>query len=212
MSHHTHTKDSSGGFWSIANVLIGLFIAGIALFWGAALVKGAIAASQKIRAPVEEATPAATPAAAAPTTPVAGTAPASATAAATGAAQELTLGPDAANPMLFNAKELKAKAGQPIKLTFDNSGSAAPLPHNVVVGKAGSKDALTQAATKIMTDPAGMAKGYVPEDASVIAAIKLVQPGAKDSVTFVLPAPGEYPYMCMFPGHSILMSGVLKAE
>jgi azurin len=206
MSHHTQTKDSAGGFWSLANVLIGLLLAGFTLTCGVVLVSGSIDASRKIRQPEEEAPPPVSAAAAA------AAAATVATAAASGATQEITLGPDAANPMLFNAKELKAKAGQPIKLIFDNSGSAAPLPHNVVIGKAGSKAALTQAATKIMTDPAGMAKGYVPEDPNVIAAIKLVQPGAKDSVSFTLPAPGEYPYMCMFPGHSILMSGTLKAE
>jgi azurin len=114
--------------------------------------------------------------------------------------------------MLFNTKLLKAKAGQPIHLTFDNVGSAAPQPHNVVIGKVGSKDALTAASVKIMTDPAGMGKGFIPEDPAVIAAIKLVQPNAKDSVTFTLPAPGEYPFMCMFPGHGILMNGIILAE
>jgi azurin len=76
----------------------------------------------------------------------------------------------------------------------------------------GSKDALTAASVKIMTDPAGMAKGFVPEDANVIAAIKLVQPGSKDSVTFTVPAAGDYPFMCMFPGHGILMNGIIRVE
>jgi azurin len=202
MSQHAHSKENtSGGFWATANIFFGIIIAGIALVWGVALVRGAIASAQKKRAPVVavEAAPAAT-------------ATAAAAAPASTEIQELTLGPDAANPMLFNTKELKAKAGQPIKLTFENTGSVAPLPHNVIIGKAGSKDALTQASTKIMTDPAGMAKGYVPEDPAVIAAIKLVQPGGKDSATFTLPAPGDYPYMCMFPGHGILMNGIIKAE
>jgi uncharacterized cupredoxin-like copper-binding protein len=97
------------------------------------------------------------------------------------------------------------------ELTFDNA-AAVPLPHNVIVGKAGSKDALFAAAMKIATDPQGMAKGYVPDDANVLAHTKLVQPGQKETIEFVLPAAGAYPYMCTFPGHSILMNGVITAE
>ena len=113
--------------------------------------------------------------------------------------------------MAFNAKAFTVKAGQPVKLTFDNA-AAVPLPHNVIVGKAGSKDALMAAAMKVATDPQGMAKGYVPEDANVLAHTKLVQPGQKETIEFVLPTAGAYPYMCTFPGHSIMMNGVITAE
>ena len=205
----TTTSESGGSFWGFVNKLIGLFLVLFAGFWGVAFVIGGINAARKIRTPVEAAAPAA-PAAAADTA-----APAAATAApapaATGPAQELVLKPDAVNPMAFNAKALTVKAGQPVKLTFDNA-AAVPLPHNVIVGKAGSKDALFAAAMKIATDPQGMAKGYVPEDANVLAHTKLVQPGQKETIEFVLPTAGAYPYMCTFPGHSILMNGVITAE
>jgi azurin len=209
-THSKHSQDSTGGFWSFANIIIGALIAGVALSWGVALVRGGIVASQRLRAPQAEPAPAVAAAAPAATAPAAGGA--AAAPVVSGPVQELALGPDAVNPMLFSVKLLKARAGQPIKLTFDNSGSAAPQPHNVVVGKAGSKDALTAASVKIMTDPAGMGKGFVPEDPAVLAAIKMLQPGGKDSVTFTLPAAGDYPFMCMFPGHGILMNGVIHAE
>ena len=208
MANSTPTTSESGGsFWGFVNKLIGLFLVLFAGFWGVAFVIGGISAARKIRTPAEAAAPAA-PTAAADTA-----APAAATAApaATGPAQELVLKPDAVNPMAFNAKALTVKAGQPVKLTFDNA-AAVPLPHNVIVGKAGSKDALFAAAMKIATDPQGMAKGYVPDDANVLAHTKLVQPGQKETIEFVLPAAGAYPYMCTFPGHSILMNGVITAE
>ena len=113
--------------------------------------------------------------------------------------------------MAFNTKEFKVKAGKAIKLTFDNN-AAVPLPHNVVIGKAGGKEALMAAAMKIATDPQGMAKGYVPEDPIVLAHTKLVQPGQKETIEFSLPSPGDYPFVCAFPGHSIMMNGVIKAE
>jgi azurin len=204
MSHASHS-DSEGGssVWSALNVIFAVAIGGFALFWGSAFVIGGIKAASKIRNPAPPA------AAAAPAPAAAASAPAAAV--ASGPAQELTLKPDAVNPMAFNTKELKVKAGQPIKLTFDNN-AAVPLPHNVVIGQAGAKDALMAAAMKIATDPQGMAKGYIPEDPVVLAHTKLVQPGQKETIEFSLPSPGDYPYICAFPGHSIMMNGVIKAE
>ena len=210
MANSTHsTPESDGFFWALVNKLIGISLVLFAGFWGLAFVIGGISAARKIRTPVEAAAPAA-PATADAAKPAAADT-AAAPAAATGPAQELTLKPDAVNPMAFNAKAFTVKAGQPVKLTFDNA-AAVPLPHNVIVGKAGSKDALMAAAMKIATDPQGMAKGYVPEDANVLAHTKLVQPGQKETIEFVLPAAGAYPFMCTFPGHSIMMNGVITAE
>ena len=211
MSHsHTSTKEDGGSAWSFLNLVIGAAIALFAGFWGIAFVFGGISASVAKHSPKVEAKPAA----AAPAAPAPAAAAAAAPAAApapSGPAQEITLKPDTVNPMAFGTKEFKLKAGQTIKLTFDNQ-SPVPLPHNVVVGKAGSKDALMAAAMKVATDPQGMAKGYIPEDPNVLAHTKLVQPAAKETIEFVLPSPGDYPYMCTFPGHSILMNGVIKAE
>lgn len=203
MSHSSHsTKESGSSAWSFLNLVIGAAIALFAGFWGIAFVAGGISASAAKHAPKVEA-PASAPAAAA--------APAAPAPVPSGPAQEITLKPDAINPMAFNAKAFTVKAGQTVKLTFDNQ-SAVPLPHNVIVGKAGTKDALMAAAMKVATDPQGMTKGYVPEDPAVLAHTKLVQPAGKETIEFVLPSPGDYPYMCTFPGHSILMNGNIKAE
>lgn len=213
MSHSpSHSSDNGGSVWSFLNLVIGAAIALFAAFWGFAFVTGGISASIAKHSPKKEVPAPATAAApAAPAAAAAASAPAAAAPAAAGPAQEITLQPDAVNPMAFGTKEFKVKAGQTIKLTFDNK-SAVPLPHNVVVGKAGTKDALMAAAMKVATDPQGMAKGYIPEDPSVLAHTTLVQPAAKETIEFVLPAPGDYPYMCTFPGHSILMNGTFKAE
>jgi hypothetical protein len=119
MANSTPTTSESGGsFWGLVNKLIGLFLVLFAGFWGGAFVIGGIAASKKKHGPVEVAAPApaAVAAAVAPAAPV-----------AAGPAQELTLKPDAVNPMAFNAKAFTVKAGQPVKLTFDNA-AAVPLP------------------------------------------------------------------------------------
>jgi azurin len=210
----SHSSEESGSIWSVLNLVIGAALALFAGFWGLAFVIGGFQAAQKIRAPKPAPAVAAAPAAPAPSAPATAEAakPAATAPVAAGPAQELQLGPDAVQPMAYNKKAFKVKAGQPVKLTFTNVGAAAPLPHNVVIGNAGSKDAMTAAAVAMMTDPQGMAKNFVPADPIVIAATKLVNAGQSESITFTPATPGEYPFLCTFPGHYIMMNGVITAE
>ena len=62
------------------------------------------------------------------------------------------------------------------------------------------------------TMPDAMAKGFIPDSPDIIAHTKLVQMGQSDTVEFSLPAAGEYPYICTFPGHGILMNGSITVE
>ncbi len=217
MSHSTSSTSEGGSpVWSLVNVLLAAAFGLVTLFIGGSLVWSGIGASQAKRAPkaakVAEAAPAASAAPTAPAPAAATPAAAAAPAAASGPVQELSLSPDATNPMMYGTKSFTVKAGQPVKLTFSNK-AAVPLPHNVVVGKAGTKDALMATATKVMTDPQAATRGFIPENCpEMLAHTGLVQPGQAESITFTCAAPGEYPYMCMFPGHSLLMNGSIKAE
>ena len=126
---------------------------------------------------------------------------------------EITLKPSMTNPMMYDANAFTAKAGQKIKITFDNTKFVAPLPHNVVICKPGSKDKVIAASNAMLTDPNGMAKSYVPESADVVAKMMFVQPGQTSSMEFEVPAePGDYPFICTFVGHAILMNGIIKVE
>ncbi len=118
----------------------------------------------------------------------------------------LFLMPDATNPLMYDKKVLTAKAGK-IKITLDNK-SAIPQPHNIMVLKPGTKDKVIALANAMISDPNGMAKDYVPESPDIIAHTKLIQPGQSGFIELTLEA-GEYPYICTFPGHAIMMNGVL---
>lgn len=120
---------------------------------------------------------------------------------------DLVLKPDAANPLMYDKKALTAKAGK-IKITLDNN-SAIPQPHNLLILKPGTKDKVIALANAMLTDPNAMAKDYIPESPDIIQHTKLVQPGQKAELVVEITEPGEYPYLCTFPGHSILMNGVL---
>ncbi len=221
MSHTNDSTDNSGGFWSLANIILGLGFAGFAGVSAIALIAGATKYTRAIEHPAPPAAAAPTaPAASAPTTtaPVAAvaaapTAPASAPAAA-GDVVVVNIKPGTANPMSYDTPSFSVKAGQKVKLTFTNDNPVAPLQHNLVLGHLGSKDKLIALSNGMMANMvAAMAKGFIPEDPAVFVHTKLLNPKESETLEFNAPAEkGDYPYMCTFPGHSLIMNGTMKVE
>lgn len=204
MSAHPHTSsDDSGSIWKFLNIIFAVVVGGFALFWALVLLYGTKAETSGWNKEVEA--PAATPAAA-----VASVAAEPAPVAV--APLEITLKPDTANPLAYDVKEFKVKAGQTVKLTFNNTHPAVPQPHNVVIGVAGSKDKLMGLAMQMATAPDGMAKGFIPDSPDILFHTKLLQPNTTETIEFKAPAAGDYPYLCTFPGHGAIMNGVMKVE
>jgi plastocyanin len=105
----------------------------------------------------------------------------------------------------FNPTHVSAKAGTRVRIRFVNDGT---LPHNFVVPKKDDDiDALALAAYQ-----AGET-GYVPMELKdkLVSWTALASPGESVEATFVVPAAGEYTYVCLFPGHSNSMLGTLRA-
>jgi azurin len=134
-----------------------------------------------------------------------------AVAAEAGEPVEIILKPAGPAGMEYDQKTFTVKAGQKVKLKFVNE-HPIPQPHNVVISKPGTKDKVMADAMQMAASPDGMAKGYVPETEDILFHTKLVQPTQTDEVEFVAPEAGAYPYICTFPGHAILMNGVMTVE
>lgn len=227
MSAHTSSEKSSS-VWSFISTSIGILIAVLTVYWSLALLNGqrkqifksnegaAEAPSATVVAAVPSESPAAAETAPAPAENAAATvaapAPAAAPAEASGDVAEITIKPDAANPLAYDTKAFSVKAGQTVKLTFDNKHPTVPQPHNVVIGVPGSKDKLLAAAMQMAADPQGMAKGYIPETPDILFHTKLLQPNQVEVLEFTAPAVGEYPYLCTFPGHGMIMNGIMTVE
>jgi azurin len=118
---------------------------------------------------------------------------------------------DGMDDMKYDRTLFKVKAGQKITLDFKNIGKqpAAAMSHNVVVLKQGTDvQAFGEAAI-----PAA-ATGHIPPSMTddVIAHTKLLGPGESDQITFTLPDPGVYDFICTFPGHFGSMKGKIVAE
>ncbi|HYF37021.1 MAG TPA: hypothetical protein VD994_17110, partial [Prosthecobacter sp.] len=129
------SDDSPSSFWPAANIVLAALIGGFALFWGAALlIKGAGLSSGMIK-PEAPAKTASAPANAA--APAAAAATPAAAPAFSGPPAEVKLSVDPSNPMAYDLKSFTVKAGQTVKLTFNNV-HPVPQPHNVVIGAVGA--------------------------------------------------------------------------
>jgi len=64
---------------------------------------------------------------------------------------------------------------------------------------------------RLIGAPDAFLKQYVPDSDSVICFTDIVEPGAEFSIYFQAPEePGKYPYLCTFPGHWMVMNGILE--
>ncbi len=127
--------------------------------------------------------------------------------------QEITVIVPATNPMSFDKKTIEIKAGETISLTLDNQTTLPKLSmgHNLIILK---KDAdMTAYATKAM---GAKDTEFVPADeemkAMVIAHTKLLGAKEKDTITFSIKEPGEYKFLCTFPGHYAVMNGTITVK
>ena len=106
----------------------------------------------------------------------------------------------------YETTELELEAGSTVTIRLDNSEST--MPHNVVL--------LTARGHIRTVGIAGLQArqtDYVPESESdkILAHTTLARPGQVVEMTFEVPPPGEYPYICTYPGHFQTMRGTLTS-
>jgi azurin len=109
--------------------------------------------------------------------------------------------------MIYDLKWFVVEAGKPVQIVLSNPDA---MSHNIVVGQPGSLKDIGMAATTmtLSTDP--KAKPYVPDIPAVLAATRLLNWGETERLSFTAPkAPGDYIYVCTFPGHWVRMYGVM---
>jgi uncharacterized protein len=109
----------------------------------------------------------------------------------------------------FDKSELVVNARQLVELTFANTDE---MPHNFVLGASGALQQIG-AAADALGGPDGLAMQYVPPVPQVLFATTLLNPGDRVTVQFRAPSqPGDYPFVCTFPGHWRVMNGILRVR
>ena len=109
--------------------------------------------------------------------------------------------------MRYDQARMVVEAGKPFEVIFKNLDA---MPHNLVVIMPGTRDRIGQAALTMPPKPDAEGKVYVPKDKAVLASTRLVEPGQQERLLMTAPAePGDYEYVCTFPGHYVIMWGKL---
>lgn len=106
----------------------------------------------------------------------------------------------------FDLADVQVKAGSKIKWVFNNNDD---MLHNCVLVKPGTANPTGEAAIKLGLKGPDMQ--YVPKSANVLFHTNILQPETSETIYFVAPSePGDYPFLCTFPGHHTLMQGKMK--
>ncbi|RRB01071.1 plastocyanin/azurin family copper-binding protein [Larkinella rosea] len=106
----------------------------------------------------------------------------------------------------FDKTQVEVKAGSRIKWIFNNNDD---MLHNCVIVKPATANVVGDAALKLNLN--GSKMQYVPVTPNVLFHTNLMQPESSESLYFVAPTtPGDYQFVCTFPGHASLMQGTLK--
>jgi uncharacterized cupredoxin-like copper-binding protein/glucose/arabinose dehydrogenase len=108
----------------------------------------------------------------------------------------------------FDVTELEVTAGSKVKLVFNNNDD---MLHNMVITNPGKGDAVGKLAMEMGLS--GSQQAYVPASKDVLFNTCLLEPGTSQTIYFIAPkTPGNYPYVCTFPGHYAVMKGILKVK
>ena len=109
--------------------------------------------------------------------------------------------------MLYDKTLIVVEAGKPVAIMLINDDA---MPHNLVVVTPGAVEEIGTVAEKMPPEPDAQGRHYTPDSPKVLHATRLVEPGQQTKLSFTAPdVPGDYQYVCTFPGHWRRMVGTL---
>lgn len=114
--------------------------------------------------------------------------------------------------MKFTLEEFGVTVGQPVKIVFKNPDAT---DHNLLIVQPGARAEVGMAANAMAKDPKNASGDFIPPSKKhlVIEASPMIGPTRNSRVhvlRFNAPEePGVYPFVCTFPGHWVMMKGVM---
>lgn len=114
--------------------------------------------------------------------------------------------------MKFTLEQFDVKPNQPVKLVFMNPDAT---DHNLLIVKPNALEEVGMAANEMAKNPRFANSNFHPKEKGnlILQASPMIGPTRRNRVhvmRFNAPAePGVYPYVCTFPGHWVIMKGVM---
>lgn len=109
--------------------------------------------------------------------------------------------------MLYDKNRIVVEAGKPAEILLENDDV---MQHNLVVVTPGAIEEIGQAAERMAPEPDAQGRLHVPDSPKVLHATRMLNPGESERLRFTAPAePGDYGYVCTYPGHWRRMVGTL---
>jgi len=105
----------------------------------------------------------------------------------------------------FDKELFEVPEGSRVKLIFNNNDD---MLHNLLIAKKGQGEAVGRKALEMGLDGASL--GYIPKTDDLLFATCLLQPESSQSIYFIAPKAGDYPYICSYPGHFLAMKGIMR--
>lgn len=110
--------------------------------------------------------------------------------------------------MKYDITNFSAKAGSSLKIIFENPDH---MQHNLLILKPGTLERVGQAADELARQRNAVELQYIPNTPDVLFSTPLVDPEGTYELNIQVPStPGDYPFICTFPGHWRMMRGVMK--
>ena len=106
----------------------------------------------------------------------------------------------------YDLKQFDVRPGAEVKLVFRNDDT---MLHNLVIVKPGTREEVVAAANALGGEAAE--KDYIPDSANVLWSIGVVDQETSKTLEFKAPMEsGDYPYVCTYPGHGLIMHGIMR--
>ncbi len=110
--------------------------------------------------------------------------------------------------MKYDLASFDVPPGTKVSVVLENNDE---MPHNLVITKPSNDKGLALAQKAWELGEKGVEQDWVPADERVLFSGKMAPPHGKATYDFTAPAePGNYPYVCTFPGHAMSMNGVMR--
>jgi len=106
----------------------------------------------------------------------------------------------------YDLDVVEVKAGSKVKITFNNNDD---MLHNLVIVLPNTAIEVGEEALSMGLK--GSQKNYIPNSDKVLFHTNILSPETSETIYFEAPSvPGEYIYVCTFPGHFYVMQGIMK--